>query len=252
MQKISTMRATGRGIFNGRQLTIGVDLGDRFSFYCVVDEAGEIILEQKLPTTPEAMRRAHSALRQPTAASHGFADLAAHFGPNGIFLVEGLADLGRSAVWCALLPRSPNLRSHATRPQPQIWRAPGSARLSAVLHGESTVGVAVAWLAHWCSRSRRNPPRFRLPQAAPGQFPATPSTRRCRSSRTGPNPDWCKSERHTTGFPNDSLQEPRRVCRQTCPVDEVRRLTKANPWDQKQETPWCPVHPSPSHPIPHA
>jgi len=58
MQKITTVRATGRGIFNGRQLTIGLDLGDRFSFYCVLDEAGEVILEQKLPTTPEAMRRA--------------------------------------------------------------------------------------------------------------------------------------------------------------------------------------------------
>jgi transposase len=52
------MRATGKSIFNGRQLTIGLDLGDRWSFYCVVDEAGEIILEQKLLTTPEAMRRA--------------------------------------------------------------------------------------------------------------------------------------------------------------------------------------------------
>ena len=58
MQKSSTMRATGKSIFNGRQLTIGLDLGDRWSFYCVVDEAGEIILEQKLLTTPEAMRRA--------------------------------------------------------------------------------------------------------------------------------------------------------------------------------------------------
>jgi len=52
------MRATGKEIFSGRQLTIGLDLGDRFSCYCVLDEAGEIILEQKLPTTPEAMRRA--------------------------------------------------------------------------------------------------------------------------------------------------------------------------------------------------
>jgi transposase len=32
-----------------------VDLGDRWSFYCVVDEAGKIILEQKVSTTPEAM-----------------------------------------------------------------------------------------------------------------------------------------------------------------------------------------------------
>ena len=39
--------------FNRRQLTIGLDLEDRFSCYCVLDEAGEVILEQKLPTTPE-------------------------------------------------------------------------------------------------------------------------------------------------------------------------------------------------------
>ena len=29
-------------IFKGHKLTIGLDLGDRFSFYCVLDEAGEI------------------------------------------------------------------------------------------------------------------------------------------------------------------------------------------------------------------
>jgi transposase len=44
-------------IFKGHKLTIGLDLGDRWSCYCVLDEAGEIILEQKLPTTPEAMKQ---------------------------------------------------------------------------------------------------------------------------------------------------------------------------------------------------
>jgi transposase len=34
-----------------------VDLGDRWSFYCVLDEAGKIILEQKVSTTPEAMKQ---------------------------------------------------------------------------------------------------------------------------------------------------------------------------------------------------
>jgi transposase len=58
MRKITTMRATRREVFNGHQLTVGLDLGDRFSCYCVLEEAGEIILEQKLPTTPEAKRRA--------------------------------------------------------------------------------------------------------------------------------------------------------------------------------------------------
>ena len=40
-----------------QKLTIGLDLGDRWSFYCVLDEAGQVILEQKLPTTPEAMKQ---------------------------------------------------------------------------------------------------------------------------------------------------------------------------------------------------
>src|SRR5260370_39339732 len=52
------MREGRSKTFNRRQLTIGLDVGDRFSFYCVLDEAGEVILEQKLPTTPEAMSRA--------------------------------------------------------------------------------------------------------------------------------------------------------------------------------------------------
>jgi transposase len=34
-----------------------VDLGDRWSFYCVLDEAGTILLEQKVATTPEAMKQ---------------------------------------------------------------------------------------------------------------------------------------------------------------------------------------------------
>src|SRR2546429_7049025 len=34
-----------------------LDLGDRWSFYCVLDEAGEVLLEQKLPTTPEVMKQ---------------------------------------------------------------------------------------------------------------------------------------------------------------------------------------------------
>ena len=57
MEKISTVQVFGNEIVKERKLTIGVDLGDRWSFYCVLDEAGKIILEQKVATTPEAMRR---------------------------------------------------------------------------------------------------------------------------------------------------------------------------------------------------
>ena len=56
MQKISTMRTSGKNIFQG-QLTMGVDLGDRSSAYCVLSEAGAIVLEHKLATTPETMKQ---------------------------------------------------------------------------------------------------------------------------------------------------------------------------------------------------
>src|ERR1700693_4717706 len=57
MKKISTMQVFSNEILKDQKLTIGVDLGDRWSFYCILDEAGKIILEQKLPTTPEAMKQ---------------------------------------------------------------------------------------------------------------------------------------------------------------------------------------------------
>jgi transposase len=57
MQKSSTMRRTANKIFQGRQLTIGMDLGDRWSFYCVLEESGKVILEEKLATMPEAMKQ---------------------------------------------------------------------------------------------------------------------------------------------------------------------------------------------------
>jgi transposase len=57
MKKISTVQTFRNEIFKEQRLTIGLDLGDRWSFYCVLDEAGEIILEQKVATTPEAMKR---------------------------------------------------------------------------------------------------------------------------------------------------------------------------------------------------
>jgi len=57
MKKTSTVRVNRNMIFKGHQLTIGVDLGDRWSCYCVLDEAGEVLLEQKVATTPEAMKQ---------------------------------------------------------------------------------------------------------------------------------------------------------------------------------------------------
>ena len=62
MQKISTVGRSGSRIFKGRRLTIGVDLGDRWSWYCVLDEAGEIVLEHRVTTTQEAMKQVFGKL----------------------------------------------------------------------------------------------------------------------------------------------------------------------------------------------
>src|SRR5215471_10912226 len=61
MQKISTMRMNGKNIFEG-QLIIGLDLGDRSSAYCVLNEVGEIVLEHKVATTPEAMKQVFGSM----------------------------------------------------------------------------------------------------------------------------------------------------------------------------------------------
>ena len=44
------------------QLIIGIDLGDRTSRYCVLDEAGKILLEQEVETRPEALKKKFSAM----------------------------------------------------------------------------------------------------------------------------------------------------------------------------------------------
>jgi hypothetical protein len=43
-----------------QKLTIGLDLGDRWSWYCVLDEAGEVVLDRKVATTPKAMKEVFS------------------------------------------------------------------------------------------------------------------------------------------------------------------------------------------------
>src|ERR1017187_1565923 len=56
MKKISTAAGKTAKKFRDHKLTIGLDLGDRSSWYCVLDEAGEVLLEQRLATTPKAMK----------------------------------------------------------------------------------------------------------------------------------------------------------------------------------------------------
>jgi transposase len=56
MKKISTAVANKIEKVEGQRLTVGLDLGDRSSWYCILNAAGEVLLERKLATTPKAMK----------------------------------------------------------------------------------------------------------------------------------------------------------------------------------------------------
>ena len=46
------------------RITVGLDLGDKYSYLCLIDtESGEVIEEGRLRTTPEAFRRRFSSER---------------------------------------------------------------------------------------------------------------------------------------------------------------------------------------------
>src|SRR5258708_13565578 len=62
VKKIITVARNRSEIFKQQQLTIGVDLGDRISYYCILDETGNVILEQSVPTTPKGMQQVFSKI----------------------------------------------------------------------------------------------------------------------------------------------------------------------------------------------
>ncbi len=61
MKKSSTAKAASNKNFK-RKLTVGLDLGDRSSWYCMLDEAGEVVGEKKLGTTPKVMKEVFAAM----------------------------------------------------------------------------------------------------------------------------------------------------------------------------------------------
>jgi len=62
MKKVSTAAAETTRNFSQQKLTIGLDLGDRSSYYCILDEAGGILVESRVSTSPNAMEAALGAM----------------------------------------------------------------------------------------------------------------------------------------------------------------------------------------------
>jgi transposase len=60
MKKLTTAVATG--IEKLQRLTLGLDLGDRSSHYCILDEMGRILVESKVSTSPNAMKEVFGSM----------------------------------------------------------------------------------------------------------------------------------------------------------------------------------------------
>jgi transposase len=62
MKKVSSAVAKQSRNISQQKLTIGLDLGDHSSWYCVLDEAGNVLVEQRLSTAPKALREGLGAM----------------------------------------------------------------------------------------------------------------------------------------------------------------------------------------------
>jgi transposase len=90
MKKISTAAAPGIEKIEGQKLTIGLDLGDRSSWYCILNAAGEVLLEQKLATTPKAMKEVLGGM--PSSR------IALETGMHSPWVSRLLSDLGHEVI----------------------------------------------------------------------------------------------------------------------------------------------------------
>jgi transposase len=90
MKKPSTTTVTRMRKLDGDQLTIGLDLGDRSSFYCVLNGAGEVILEEKVATTSEAMKKTFGKMPR--------SRIALETGTHSPWVSRALSELGHEAI----------------------------------------------------------------------------------------------------------------------------------------------------------
>jgi transposase len=90
MKKVSTASAKATKNFSQQKLTIGLDLGDRTSWYCLLDEVGDVVLEQKVGTTPKAMREVFAAMPR--------SRIALETGMHSPWVSRLLSELGHEAI----------------------------------------------------------------------------------------------------------------------------------------------------------
>jgi transposase len=90
MKKVSTRAAAQSRNISQQKLTIGLDLGDRNSWYCVLDESGHVVVEQRVSTTPKAIQEAFSKMPR--------SRIALEIGTHSPWISRLLSELGHEVI----------------------------------------------------------------------------------------------------------------------------------------------------------
>src|SRR6476660_9619886 len=90
MKKVSTRAAAQSRNISQQRLTIGLDLGDRNSWYCVVDEAGQIQLEQRVRTSVKALQEVFGTMAR--------SRIALEIGTHSPWISRLLSELGHEVI----------------------------------------------------------------------------------------------------------------------------------------------------------
>src|SRR5450755_3857288 len=127
MKKISTVATKQAKNVPPQKLTVGLDLGDRWSWYCVLDEAGKIRSEQRVSTTSKAIGEVFGGMPR--------SRIALEIGTHSPWVSRLLRVRARS-------DRGECAQGAADRGEPQERRSSGCADAGAV--GPDRSGVAVS------------------------------------------------------------------------------------------------------------
>jgi transposase len=90
MKKVSTVAAKPSQKISRQKLTVGLDLGDRNSWYCVVDESGQIQLEQRVRTNVNALREIFGEMPH--------SRIALEIGTHSPWISRLLSELGHEVI----------------------------------------------------------------------------------------------------------------------------------------------------------
>ena len=90
MKKVSTAAVKQRRNISQQKLTIGLDLGDRHSWYCLLDEAGQIQVEQRVRTTAKGLEEVFGAMPH--------SRIALEIGTHSPWISRLLSELGHEVI----------------------------------------------------------------------------------------------------------------------------------------------------------